>query len=56
MHEEKIVSRARLLKKLQEIELRKKKATKDQQKELHKQAVMIREELDRDPVSTGSTA
>jgi len=48
VHEEKIVSRARLLKKLQEIELRKKRATKEQQKELHKQAAMIREELDRD--------
>ena len=48
IHEEKIVSRARLLKKLQEIELKKKRATKEQQKELHKQAAMIREELDRD--------
>ncbi len=51
VHEEKIVSRARLLKKLQEIELKKKKGTKDQQKELQKQAAMIREELDRDLVS-----
>jgi len=48
VHEEKIVSRARLLKKLQELELRKKKGTKDQQKEFQKQAAMIREELDRD--------
>ncbi len=48
VHEEKIVSRARLLKKLQEIELRKKRATKEQQKEFQKQAAMIREELDRD--------
>ena len=48
VHEEKIVSRARLLKKLQEIELRKKRATKEQQKELQKHAAMIREELDRD--------
>jgi mannitol/fructose-specific phosphotransferase system IIA component (Ntr-type) len=51
VHEEKIVSRASLLKKLQEIELKKKKATKEQQKELHKHAAMIREELDRDLVS-----
>jgi mannitol/fructose-specific phosphotransferase system IIA component (Ntr-type) len=51
VHEEKIVSRARLLKKLQEIELKKKKGTKEQQKEIHKQAAMIREELDRDLVS-----
>jgi mannitol/fructose-specific phosphotransferase system IIA component (Ntr-type) len=48
VHEEKIVSRARLLKKLQEIELKKKKASKEAQKELHKQAAMIREELDKD--------
>jgi mannitol/fructose-specific phosphotransferase system IIA component (Ntr-type) len=51
VHEEKIVSRARLLKKLQEIELKKKKGTKEQQKELQKQAAMIREELDKDLVS-----
>ncbi|HPW17901.1 MAG TPA: PTS sugar transporter subunit IIA [Candidatus Aminicenantes bacterium] len=52
VHEEKIVSRARLLKKLQELELKKKrKGTKDQQKELQKQAAMIREELDRDLLS-----
>lgn len=48
VHEEKIVSRARLLKKLQEIELKKRKGTKEQQKELQKHAAMIREELDRD--------
>jgi mannitol/fructose-specific phosphotransferase system IIA component (Ntr-type) len=51
VHEEKIVSRAILLKKLQEIELKKKRGTKDQQKELQKHAAMIREELDRDLVS-----
>ena len=51
VHEEKIVSRARLLKKLQEIELKKKKASKEHQKELQKQASMIREELDRDLVA-----
>ncbi len=51
VHEEKIVSRARLLKKLQEIELKKKKGTKEQQREIQKQAAMIREELDRDLVS-----
>jgi mannitol/fructose-specific phosphotransferase system IIA component (Ntr-type) len=51
VHEEKIVSRAHLLKKLQEIELKKKKASKEHQKELHKQAAMIREELDRDLLS-----
>ena len=51
VHEEKIVSRARLLKKLQEIELKKKKAGKEHQKELQKQASMIREELDRDLLS-----
>src|SRR4030067_283406 len=51
VHEEKIVSRARLLKKLQEIELKRKKGTKEQQKELQKQAAMIREDADRDLVS-----
>jgi mannitol/fructose-specific phosphotransferase system IIA component (Ntr-type) len=51
VHEEKIISRARLLKKLQELELKRKKGTKEQQKELHKQAAMIREELDRDLVA-----
>lgn len=45
-HEEKIISRASLLKKLQEIEIKKRKATKDQQKLLQKQVDMIREELD----------
>jgi mannitol/fructose-specific phosphotransferase system IIA component (Ntr-type) len=48
VHEEKIISRARLLKKLQEIELKKKRASKEHQKELQKQAAMIREELDKD--------
>jgi mannitol/fructose-specific phosphotransferase system IIA component (Ntr-type) len=51
VHEEKILSRAGLLKKLQEIEIKRKKAPADQQKELAKQAAMIREELDRDLVS-----
>jgi mannitol/fructose-specific phosphotransferase system IIA component (Ntr-type) len=51
VHEEKIISRARLLKKLQELELKRKKGTKEQQKELQKQAAMIREELDRDLVA-----
>ncbi len=44
--EERIISRASLLQKLQEIEIRKKKATKEQLKELQKQANLIREELD----------
>ncbi len=50
VHEEKIISRAGLLKKLQEIEIKRKKAPSDQQKVLAKQAAMIREELDRDLV------
>jgi mannitol/fructose-specific phosphotransferase system IIA component (Ntr-type) len=45
-HEERIISRASLLNKLQDIELRRKKASKEQLKELHKQAELIREELD----------
>lgn len=45
-HEERIISRASLLYKLQEIEKRKKKAPKEQQKELQKQVNLIREELD----------
>ncbi len=44
--EERIISRASLLNKLQEIEIRKRKATKEQLKELQKQANLIREELD----------
>lgn len=44
--EERIISRASLLSKLQEIEIRKKKAGKVQLKELRKQADLIREELD----------
>lgn len=44
--EDKIISRASLLKKLQEIEIKKKKAPKPQQKDLQKQADLIREELD----------
>ena len=50
VHEEKIVSRASLLRKLQEIEIKRKRASKDQQKELGKHAAMIRDELDRDLV------
>ena len=46
LYEEKIISRASLLYKLQEIELRKKKASKVQAKALQKQADFIREELD----------
>lgn len=48
VYEEKISSRASLLKKLQEIEIKKKRATREQQKVLQKQAGMIREELDSD--------
>jgi len=44
--EDRIISRASLLAKLQEIELRKKKANKDQLRELRKHAELIREELD----------
>ncbi len=45
-HEDRIISRASLLAKLQEIELRKKRASKDQLRELRKHAELIREELD----------
>lgn len=45
-HEEKIIHRAGLLKKLQEIEQKKKKADKNQLKVLQKNAGIIREELD----------
>ena len=44
--EEKIINRAGLLNKLQELEVKKRKASKDQQKEIQKQAGLIREELD----------
>ncbi|MGD2295909.1 MAG: PTS sugar transporter subunit IIA [Candidatus Aminicenantes bacterium] len=44
--EDKIISRARLLLKLQRIEQQKAKAKKDKLKELKKQALFIREELD----------
>ncbi len=47
-HEDRIISQASLLKKLQEIELRRKKASKEQLKELRRQAALIREELDED--------
>ncbi|MGA2587383.1 MAG: PTS sugar transporter subunit IIA [Candidatus Aminicenantales bacterium] len=46
-HEDKIVSRAGLLRKLQEIEIKKEKATKAQKKPLEAQAAIIREELDQ---------
>jgi mannitol/fructose-specific phosphotransferase system IIA component (Ntr-type) len=45
-HEDKIIHRASLLKKLQDIEVKKRKAAKDLQKELQKHACVIREELD----------
>jgi len=51
VHEEKILSQADLLRKLQEIEVKKRRAPKEQQKDLQKQAAMIREELDRDVLS-----
>ena len=44
--EDRIISQAGLLAKLQELELRKKKATKDQLRELRKHGELIREELD----------
>ena len=44
--EDKIINRASLLKKLQDIELKKRKLTKKQQKELEKKANLIRVELD----------
>lgn len=44
--EDRIISRASLLKKLQELEQKKRKASKKQLRELQKQAVLIREELD----------
>jgi hypothetical protein len=44
--EDRIISQAGLLAKLQEIELRKKKASKDQLRELRKHGELIREELD----------
>lgn len=44
--EDRIIHRGSLLRKLQDIEIRKKKASKEQQKELQKQADLIREELD----------
>ncbi len=46
MHEEKISHRASLLYKLQEIEQKKKKAPKPQQKQLQNQINLIRQELD----------
>jgi mannitol/fructose-specific phosphotransferase system IIA component (Ntr-type) len=44
--EDKIINRASLLMKLQKIEIKKRKATKEQKKELKKQADLIRDELD----------
>ena len=46
--DDKIVSRASLLRKLQEIEVKRRKAPKAQQKVLLAQAALIREELDQD--------
>jgi len=46
-HEDEIISRASLLKKLQDIEIKRKKAKKEQRKVLQKQADLIREELDQ---------
>ncbi|MDD8015274.1 MAG: PTS sugar transporter subunit IIA [Acidobacteriota bacterium] len=45
-HEDKIISRASLLHKLQELEIKKKKSSKEQQKEIQKHVNLIREELD----------
>jgi mannitol/fructose-specific phosphotransferase system IIA component (Ntr-type) len=45
--EDRIISRASLLMKLQEIEIKKKKAKKEQRKKLKEQADLIREELDK---------
>jgi len=45
-HEDKIISRASLLHKLQDLEIKKKKASKDQQKDIQKHVNLIREELD----------
>ena len=45
--EDRIISRASLLQKLQTIEIQKKKAKKEKKKELEKQASLIREELDK---------
>lgn len=45
-HEDKIISRASLLHKLQKIEQQKKKSRKEKLKELKRQVVLIREELD----------
>lgn len=44
--EDKIISRANLLKKLQTIEIQMKKASAEKRKELEHQAILIREELD----------
>ena len=45
--EDKIINQASLLEKLQEIELKRRKANKKQKKELEKKANLIREELDK---------
>lgn len=45
-HEDRIISRASLLMKLQEIEKKKKRAKKEQRKKLKEQANLIRQELD----------
>jgi mannitol/fructose-specific phosphotransferase system IIA component (Ntr-type) len=51
VHEEKVLSQAGLLKKLQELEIKTRRASKEAQKDLQKQATMIRDELDRDLLS-----
>ncbi|NIM90851.1 MAG: PTS transporter subunit EIIA [Candidatus Aminicenantes bacterium] len=45
--EDKIINRASLLKKLQDIEIKKRKASKEKRKAIQKQADFIREELDQ---------
>ncbi|MDH4198190.1 MAG: PTS sugar transporter subunit IIA [Candidatus Aminicenantes bacterium] len=44
--EDKIIHRASVLRKLQELEIKRRKARKEQRKEIQKQAAMLREELD----------
>ncbi|MFQ6070103.1 MAG: PTS sugar transporter subunit IIA [Candidatus Aminicenantales bacterium] len=50
-HGETIISRASLLKKLQDIEIKMRKARAEQKKVLHRQANMIRDELDHSLIS-----
>lgn len=51
IRDEKILSQAALLRKLQEIEIKRRRVSREQQKDLQKQANMIREDLDRDLLS-----